>query len=216
MQADEHGLTGKEQALACAVANETPEGIATGCRAIRAGDWRLLLPSEARSILAMRDHMRDASGAAREVARDLIGALGGTAVPILRSASGAPVFPPGFVGSLAHDDEFAVAAVAKSTDYAALGIDVEPAEPLPIDVASIVRIAGDVTDGIDESLSARLLFSAKEAVYKAVFPRDRVILGYEDIVIDLAERSGGTRNGRSLKLVFIRSPRIVVLAYEPA
>ena len=36
------------------------------------------------------------------------------------------------------------------------------------------------------------------------------------IVINLAEGRGTTRTGRSLRLVFVTVPRIVVVAYEPA
>lgn len=208
--------TAEERTLDGALAAILPPGVCATCRAIREGDGALLLPEEAASITSKKDHMRDASGAARHAARGLLGQAGLPVEPLIRAASGAPVWPPGLVGSLAHDDAFAVAAVASAASFAGLGVDIEPPEPLSEDVAAIVRMPGDVLDGVEERLAARLLFAAKEAVYKAVFPRDQVILGFEDVVIDFTSSEGRTRAGRSVKLAYILKPRIVVLAFEPA
>lgn len=205
-----------ERTLDAAVAGILPPGIRVACRAIRQGDRALLMPDEATSISSLKDSMRDASGAARQVARGLLAEMGLSGVPVVRAASGAPVWPADVVGSLAHDDEFATAAVAAAASISGLGIDIEPAKPLPAEVANIVKIDGDVLDGVDETLATRLLFAAKEAVYKAVFPRDQVILGFEDVVVDLSAGQGRTNTGRSVQLVWCLSPRIVVVAFERA
>lgn len=204
-----------ERALDDALDLILPPGVQAACRVIRSGDRALLLPEEAASITSTIDHMRDASGAARHVTRSLLRQRGLAAQPLLKAASGAPIWPPGVVGSMAHDDDMAVAAVASATSFAGLGIDIEPVEPLADEVAAIVRMPGDVVDGIVERLANRLLFSAKEAVYKAVFPRDQVVLGFEDVLIDFQRREGRTRAGRSVRLVYCLKPRIAVLAFDP-
>lgn len=186
-----------------------PPGITIACRSIRLGDESLLLLEEARSIPVRQPAARRASGAARAAARTLFSEHG-LAIP--RAASGAPLWPPGFRGSLAHDETMAVAALATEPEIASLGIDVEPTEPLPAEIAALVRLPADDTDGIDPSLADRLLFSAKEAVYKASFPLDREILGYEHIVIDLPNSRGITSLGRKARLHWCLAPRIVVLA----
>ncbi|MET3614879.1 4'-phosphopantetheinyl transferase EntD [Rhizobium aquaticum] len=205
----------EERALDEVLAAILPPGIHADCRVIRDGDQALLLPDEAASITSKRNPMRDASGAARHVARGLLNQAGLAVAPLMKSPDGAPVWPLGVVGSMAHDDDFAVAAVASAASFSGLGIDVEPGEPLAEDVAAIVRMPGDVLDGVEERLASRLLFAAKEAVYKAVFPRDNVILDFEDVVIDFTRGEGRTRTGRNVKLVYILKPRIVVLAFEP-
>jgi 4'-phosphopantetheinyl transferase EntD len=207
--------TADERALKDALGAMRPSGIHVACRAIRDGDRALLLPEEAASVTSKVDRMRDASGAARYAARGLLNQAGLADAPLLKAASGAPVWPFGVVGSMAHDDAFVVAAVASADAFAGLGIDVEPSEPLAEDVASLVRMPGDVLDGVDERLASRLLFVAKEAVYKAVFPRDQVILGFEDVAIDFTRSEGRTRVGRRVRLVYSLKPRIVVLAFEP-
>jgi len=205
-----------ERALDAAAARILPPGIRFACRAIRPGDRTLLLPDEAACISSRKESVRDASGAARHMARELLAEFGFSGVPVLRAASGAPVWPTGVVGSLAHDDDLAVAVVAAATSFTGIGIDIEPAEPLSAEVADIVRIDRDVLDGVDETLATRLLFSAKEAVYKAVFPRDQVILGFEDVSVDFSTGESRTNTGRNVQLAWCLNPRIVVVAFDRA
>ena len=180
---------------------------------MRDADETHLLPEEARSIPARQPAVRRASGAARWIAHGLLAELGINDVAIPRAPSGAPVWPEGITGSLAHDDEMAVAAVAPVGHVASLGIDVEPALALPDDILALVAIPADRTDAADRHLAGRILFAAKEAVYKAVYPLDREILDYEDIAVDLNTGSATTKTGRKLSLAYCVAPRVVVLAF---
>src|SRR5205085_12194887 len=98
-------------------------GLLLGHRLIAPGDEHALLDEEAASIASPVIALRRASGAARIVARQLLAQLGYPGVQQPRSASGAPVWPAGVSGSLAHDDEVAVAAVGMQRDVNAVGID---------------------------------------------------------------------------------------------
>lgn len=202
--------------MAEAMAAIAPVGVRTGCRVIRDGDDAHLLPNEAHSIPARQPAMRRASGAARWIAHRLLAELGVDNVGILRAPSGAPVWPDGIIGSLAHDDDMAVAAVAPVGHISALGIDVEPAQPLPGDILALVTIPADRTDAADRHLAGRILFAAKEAVYKAVYPLDREVLGYEDIAVDLNAGHATTKTGRRASLAYCAAPRVVVLAFVEA
>jgi 4'-phosphopantetheinyl transferase EntD len=202
-----------ETTLLQAMAAIAPSGVRIGCRFIRDGDEAHLLPDEARSIPARQPAMRRASGAARWIAHGLLADIGFDDVAILRTPSGAPVWPDGITGSLAHDDEMAVAAIASVSGIGSLGIDVEPAQPLPDDIFALVATHADVTDAVDRRLAGRVLFSAKEAVYKAVYPLDRQILGYEDITVDLNAGHATTTMGRRASLAYCVAPRVVVLAF---
>jgi 4'-phosphopantetheinyl transferase EntD len=191
-----------------------PAGVRIGCRHIRQGDELYLLPREAGTIRATQPAVRQASGAGRFVARRLLAELGFPDFEIVREPSGAPVWPAGIIGSIAHDDEMAVAAVARLSQINALGIDVEVASPLPDDVSEIVANADDITGSVDPSLAGRILFAAKEAVYKAVYPLDRKVLGYEDITVDLNKNLAVTEAGRQVKIAFCVVPRVAVIAYS--
>src|SRR5712691_1983212 len=102
-------------------------GVAIGHRLISPGDEDALLPEEAPAFAASVVKVRRASGAARIVARELLTRLGLPACALPKGPSGAPIWPAGVVGSLAHDARLALAAVGMSHDVGALGIDVEPA-----------------------------------------------------------------------------------------
>ena len=190
-----------------------PRNVRTGCRLIGDADEAHLLPEEARSIPARQPAMRRASGAARWVAHRLLANIGISDVAIPRAPSGAPVWPEGTIGSLAHDDDMAVAAVAPVGDIVSLGIDVEPAQPLPDDIFAIVATGADRIGAADRRLAGRLLFAAKEAVYKAAYPLDREVLGYEDIAVDLDSGRATTKTGRKVSLAYCVAPRVVVLAF---
>lgn len=187
-------------------------GLLLGHRLIAPGDEQALLDEEAASIASPVVAVRRASGAARIVARALLAQLGYPRVPLPREASGAPIWPAGITGSLAHDDEVAVAAVGTHRDLHAVGIDVEPAVALPPDMLALIATPQEQRRIADDPLRGKLLFAAKEAVYKALYPLDRVFLEFRDIEVDLAGRKAITRTGRALTLRYCASSRVVVVA----
>jgi 4'-phosphopantetheinyl transferase EntD len=189
-----------------------PPGLLIGHRVIAPGDERALLPEEAAAMTSVAAERRQASGAARQVARALMTRLGYGNLPIPKGPSGAPIWPAGLGGSLAHDDRIAVAAVGLRRDIAAVGIDVEPAVPLPADMLALVATPNELRAIAHDPLRAKLLFAAKEAVYKAVHPLDGSFLEFHDIEVDLAGGTAMTRTGRALTLRYCRSPHVVVLA----
>ena len=129
----------------------------------------------------------------RACARAALAKIGVSSVPILRGERGAPRWPPGIVGSITHCVGYRAAAVARTTEIVALGIDAEPDLPLEEGVLSLVA-QPDELGWIKELTSLRtrgpswdrLLFSAKEAVFKAWFPLTGQWLGFEDaeVMID--------------------------------
>ena len=189
-----------------------PSGLLIGHRVISPGDEFALLDAEAATMAAAATDRRRASGAARHVARELMMRLGYAQLPIPKGASGAPIWPAGLTGSMAHDDRIAVAAVGLQRDFAAVGIDVEPAVPLPADMLELIATPQELRTIADDPLRGKLLFAAKEAVYKAVHPLDSVFLEFHDIEVDLAGGRATTRTGRVLTLRTCMSPHVVVLA----
>jgi 4'-phosphopantetheinyl transferase EntD len=138
---------------------------------------------------------------ARHCARTALGKLGLVPVAIAKDTRGGPRWPAGVVGSITHCAGYRAAAVARATDLATIGVDAEPAEPLPsgvLDLISIPRERAELTE-----LAARwpgvpwdrLLFSAKESVYKAWAPVMRSFLDFDgaDIRINPAVASFAAR-----------------------
>ena len=189
-----------------------PPGLLTGLRRISPGDEDALLDEEAASIASPAIAARRASGAARIVARQLLAQLGHARAPLPKAASGEPIWPAGIAGSLAHDEKVAVAAVGRRRDVGFIGIDIEPAVSLSPDMLELVATPQELRKIGDDPLRGKLLFAAKEAVYKAVYPLDHVFLEFHDIEVDLAGRMAKTRSGRAIALRYCLSSHVVVLA----
>src|SRR5262245_52953188 len=205
-----------DASLQSAIVDLAVPGVMIGHRLIQPGDERGLMPQEAAVFAASVEKVRRASGAARIVARELLAQLGHPGWALLKGQAGAPIWPAGIVGSLAHDDRIAVAAVAGRSDVASLGIDVEPAEVLPPDVLELVATPRERMAIADDPYRGRLLFVAKEAVYKAVYPLDHTFLEHHDVEVSIAARKATLRNGRIVELRLCISAHLVVLAFVPA
>lgn len=202
-----------DSSLESAIERMSLPGIMIGHRLIAPGDEYALKPIEFEAFASSVTRVRRASGAARIVARSLLAQLGYSECAVPKAPSGAPIWPTGVFGSLAHDSRIAVAAVATSRTTCAVGIDIEPAEVLPLELLNLVanpqerlQIGGDLLQG-------KLLFAAKEAVYKAVFPLDRIFLEHHDIQVNFAESSARVRNGRVVELRFCIAAHLVVVAF---
>ncbi|MCI0385679.1 4'-phosphopantetheinyl transferase superfamily protein [Streptomyces sp. CNQ085] len=125
----------------------------------------------------------------RACARDALAKLGHPPVPILPGERDAPGWPDGVVGSMTHCQGYRAAVVARAGEVAALGIDAEPDAPLPDGMLESIARPEDLA-----ALAAlptggpawgRLLFSAKESVYKAWFPVGRRLLDFQDASVTI-------------------------------
>jgi 4'-phosphopantetheinyl transferase EntD len=182
-------------------------------RPIANGDELALLKEEAESLQARNMKARRASGAARIVARDLMGRLNFHPCALPKGPTGSPLWPPGVTGSLAHDDRIAIAAVGNARSIGGVGIDLESAEPLAPDMMDLVVTPREQAAIANDLLQSKLLFVTKEAVYKAVHPLDGLFLEFNDIEVDLAGQKAVTRNGRVVEIrVCTAADRMIALA----
>jgi len=202
--------------LQTAIAALAPPGVLIGHRLIAWGDEAALLPLERPAFAASVVKVQRASGAARLVARDLLARLEHPEVALPKSPSGAPHWPDGIVGSLAHDERVAIAAIARQHDMAALGIDIEPAEPLPGDLLELVTTPRERLVLQHDPFHGRLHFVVKEAVYKAVHPLDGTFLEHHDVEIDFARQTATVRGGRTFNFRCCIALHLAALAFAPA
>ena len=187
--------------------------LSADCRLITRGDELALTEAEFIAVRRSVVSVRRASGAARILARQLLTMRGAAPEPSLpKTASGAPRWPPGFVGSLSHDPEVAVAVIAPSRSLPAVGIDIEPALPLPGGSLDLIATPNEQRQLNGNLTRARLLFCIKEAVYKAVHPLDSIFLEHHDVEICLDTLMARTSSGRRLRTHTIERPRLVALA----
>ena len=104
----------------------------------------------------------------------------GFAGAVARDPDGLPLWPAGLVGSISHTDGFATAAVARAGDAFGLGVDVERvmSRETATEIASMIASASErrlVSDllRLDAREALTLVFSAKESLFKALFPSMR-------------------------------------------
>lgn len=139
---------------------------------------------------------------ARLCARTLLTQLGFPETPLLPGPDRSPVWPAGAVGSISYCRTIAGAAVALDSQYASLGLDVEDREPIGTELLGLIA-SGDerewVEHGRDEDagLRAKLLFSAKESVYKCHYPVFGSALKFGDVKVEFDE---GARSFQALIL----------------
>jgi 4'-phosphopantetheinyl transferase EntD len=125
--------------------------------------------------------------AGRTFARRALAALGFTQQPIGSGPGREPLWPRGIVGSITHCDGYCAAAVARSEGDRWLGIDAEPGRPLPEGLIYQIASKHELENAarLSESIRNwdRLLFSAKESIYKVWYPIRKTWLDFKDISI---------------------------------
>jgi 4'-phosphopantetheinyl transferase EntD len=156
-----------------------------------------LYPDEEACVARAVERRRREFTTGRYCARVALGRLGLVPAAITKGPRGAPRWPDGVVGSITHCAGYRGAAVARTADVRAIGIDAEPNEPLPGGVSELVSSPGErarlaaLADAFPGVAWDRLLFSAKESVYKAWAPITGSFLDFleADVTFDPAAGS---------------------------
>ena len=127
--------------------------------------------------------------AGRLCAEEALQCLGAGSTHVAMAKDPAPNWPDGVGGSITHTGDNAAAAVAWAADIAALGIDseriIDPAAARDIadicmvDEATLFKAA----HGRSFCEFCTFVFSAKEAVFKCLFPLTRKFLEFSDVRI---------------------------------
>ncbi|MGA4843337.1 4'-phosphopantetheinyl transferase family protein [Streptomyces sp. G45] len=163
----------------------------------------VLFPEEAPFVAKAVPKRQREFTTVRHCARAALSRIGVPPAPIVRGDKGAPVWPDGVVGSMTHCTGYRGAVVARASEVTSLGVDAEPAERLSD--PGVLDLVSDETERAQLAALAaeepsvpwdRLLFSAKESVYKTWFPLARRWLGFEDAHLDI--RRDGTFTAKIL------------------
>lgn len=126
----------------------------------------------------------------RWLARGLLEEFGHRGATILREDDRIPRWPTGIVGSITHSKKLCMAAVASAERFHGVGIDLEPDEAVDREIERVVcrgaehdwvAAAGEAERG----RRCRIVFSVKEAVYKAFYPRTRTFWSFQDVLVEI-------------------------------
>ncbi|MFB7512135.1 4'-phosphopantetheinyl transferase [Streptomyces sp. NPDC056144] len=169
-----------------------------------ATEWRTddslpvaLFPEEEAAVARAVEKRRQEFATVRHCARRALGRLGVPEGPLPPGKRGAPRWPEGIAGSMTHCVGYRAAAVARTADVASLGIDAEPAEAtLPDGVLPVIslpeerRHLDELAVGAPRMPWGRLLFSAKESVFKTWYPLTGRELDFEEAMIAFTPDGG--------------------------
>jgi 4'-phosphopantetheinyl transferase EntD len=171
-----------------------------------------LYPEEQAIVVRAVAKRRREFAAVRACARRAMEKLGVPPQPVLPGERGAPLWPEGLVGSMTHCDGYRAAALARATDLASLGIDAEPHAPLPDGVLTSVALPAEqqrlahLAEHRPDVHWDRLLFSAKESVYKAWFPVTGKWLDFAEADIEIQAHPEAPRHGRFRAELLVPGP----------
>jgi 4'-phosphopantetheinyl transferase EntD len=141
------------------------------------------------------EHRRREFAAGRIMARALLPHLDAQIDALLSDTDRVPVWPRAVVGSITHCRSLCAVAVASRTVSAGIGIDVEPARPLDPGLHAMIlreaeRSRVDALPSELQPLGPILVFSIKEAVYKAIYPERRQFLDFQQVEIVFTGEDG--------------------------
>ena len=172
-----------------------PPEVATA-EAFDDGAPAVLFPAAEAAMARAVPKRRSEFATGRACARAALAKLGLPPSPIVPGPRGAPQWPAGVAGSITHCAGYRASAVAYLKDVAGIGLDAEPHAPLPDGVLERIAVPQERA-WLPELAAAvpgvswdRLLFCAKESVYKAWFPLTRRWLGFEQAAITVDPRAG--------------------------
>lgn len=155
----------------------------------RQADPADLRPEERAVIARAVPHRQREFAAGRVLAHSLLARAGVPLAALLPDADRVPCWPTGVVGSITHCETLCAVAIAPAAYSAGIGLDVETARPMAPELLAHVLSACE-RERLDawppslRALAGMVAFSAKEAVYKAIYPARRRFLEFHEVRID--------------------------------
>ena len=117
-------------------------------------------------------------------------------MPILRNPkTREPVWPESVRGSITHSGKFAAVAVGLTKDIFGIGIDLEDlSRRVDFNISKLICVKEELDwlktfDLEQANLNLRILFSAKESIFKCFFPASNTYLSFKDAVIRINDKN---------------------------
>lgn len=183
---------------AALLAELLPPGVASAAATPRElGELSALYPEERAAVANAVKSRQEQYCATRVLARQLFTQLGVPAQAVLNRPDRSPIWPTGYQGAITHTGSWCAVAVAPRTVVTGLGIDVESARELEIDVIERVMTPAERAqlskNGHSPEALGALLFSAKESVYKCVYPTLQRFIGFSEVELSVDFAKGEFR-----------------------
>ncbi|MDO6462054.1 4'-phosphopantetheinyl transferase superfamily protein [Granulosicoccaceae sp. 1_MG-2023] len=162
------------------IASLFPAGVSVCAQRID-DHYDCLHPAEQQCLGKVVQKRRNEFTTGRYCAARALAALGIEDSPVLPGPKREPLWPDGVRGSITHSHELCVAVVSRDPALLSLGIDVETREGISEAVRDAVCVADELA-ALPDALNCpevwKLIFSAKESVYKCLFPLRHQWIGF--------------------------------------
>jgi 4'-phosphopantetheinyl transferase EntD len=103
--------------------------------------------------------------------------------PLSPDEDGLPSWPESYIGSISHCKQQVVAVAARVDAVSCVGIDIENVHRLSPAAIRRIMSAAEMEWVQGSTLLASLVFSAKEAIYKAYYPHFRHPANFKDVCL---------------------------------
>ena len=143
-----------------------------------------VLPQETRALKRMAPIRQRAYSAGRVAVHEATSQLDLPLRPVLMTPDRAPLWPEGLTGSISHSQSCCIAALGRTNQVRALGVDVEEDTDLDSDLVATVCTRAErawlsAQPNAQAGLLAKLIFSAKECAYKCQYPVSKTLFGFD-------------------------------------
>ena len=174
-----------------------PEFISFFCEHLSDSTDFLLHPNEEKISASFGSSKRRAEfSLGRYCARRALSKFELQSLPILRNIeSREPYWPKSVRGSITHSEGFAAVAVGLTKDVSGIGIDLESLSKV-VDFNIMRHVCVENERKFLDSLSPehatrnlRIIFSAKESIFKCFFPISQTYLHFQDAEIIIDEKN---------------------------
>lgn len=152
-----------------------------------------IFPEELASQTRAVTRRRNEFSTGRYIAHKLQKRAGTHTAPVLSHSDRSPIWPPGTKGSISHSSTKAACILTIGTSIDGLGVDIEPENTIPKNLHGMLFTQTEEV-GFREhrklwSYSDVRHFSAKESVYKAIYPLTKGKFEFTDV--ELSFSTGG-------------------------
>lgn len=128
----------------------------------------------------------------RLAAHEALRHAGAHKVEVLRDKNGTPQWPKGYLGSISHCQNKALAIVGRKSEYVTIGCDLEQYNrtytfDIGPKICSELEYRWINEDAPQVAERTTLLFSAKESIFKAIFPLYQRMFWFRDAELEWRE-----------------------------
>ena len=176
--------------LRCSLDQMLPPGVVAFADQITDQEAAFEYPEEEEHMVNAVSKRRNEFITGRRCARKALREIGLAPCALVPGEGRAPLWPAEVIGSISHSGQFCCAAVAHTDAIACLGIDLEKTSRISSAVMGRVIHPLEKVYVNNDQMRGSLIFSVKEAFFKAQFPIWKTWPNFDDLAFKESDAMG--------------------------